>query len=149
MSHSLSSLLTHVIFGTKDRIPCISNNIQSELWRYIGGIVRELEGSALIVNGMADHAHILLQLPSSLSIADAMRVAKTNSSRWVREKWPGARFSWQTGYGAFSVSRSNVPDVMEYIRKQDEHHKRISFQDEFLALLKKHGVTYDEKYIWK
>ncbi|MCI0351702.1 MAG: IS200/IS605 family transposase [Acidobacteriales bacterium] len=133
MSHSLSSLLTHIIFSTKDRNPCISQTIQPEVCAYIGGIVRELKGKPLIVNGMADHLHLLLQLPATLSIADAMRVIKTNSSQWTHEKWPKARFAWQTGYAAFSVSRSNVEEVIEYIRNQEEHHRRFSFQDELLT----------------
>jgi len=149
MSHSLSSLLTHVVFSTKDRISCISDEIRRELCPYIGGIVREIGGKALIVNGTGDHMHVLLQLPAAISIADAMRLMKTNSSRWAHQKWPAAKFSWQTGYGAFSVSRSNVAQVLKYIKEQEEHHKRISFQEEFLALLQRHGVEYDERYIWR
>jgi REP element-mobilizing transposase RayT len=149
MSHSLSSLYTHVIFSTKERIECISQQIKPELCAYIGGIVRELRGKALIVNGMSDHIHLLLKLPVALSIADAMRIIKTNSSRWAREKWPKTRFGWQTGYAAFSVSRSNLEDVIEYIKNQEEHHRRLSFQDELLLFLKKHEIDYDERYIWK
>jgi putative transposase len=148
MSHSLSSLFTHVVFSTKDRTACISDAIKPQMWRYIGGIIRELEGKALIVNGMSDHVHILLQLSPAVSIADTMRVVKTNSSRWAREKWPNARFAWQTGYAAFSVSRSDVRAVLQYIENQQQHHRRMSFQEELVALLKKHGVPYDQRYIW-
>src|SRR5262245_52177713 len=129
MSHSLSSLFTHVIFSTKDRTPCISDKIRPELCAYIGGIARELKGKALIVNGMSDHLHLLLKLPVTLSVADAMRIIKTNSSRWTSEKWPKIKFAWQTGYAAFSVSRSNVEEVIQYIKNQEQHHERFSFQD--------------------
>ena len=149
MSHSLSSLLTHVIFSTKDRRSSLSVEIKPDICQYIGGIVREIGGKALIVNGTRDHMHVLLQLPPVISIADTMRLIKTNSSRWARYKWPATKFSWQTGYGAFSVSRSNVAQVVRYIKNQEEHHKRISFQEEFLALLQRHGVEYDERYIWR
>jgi putative transposase len=149
MSHSLASLLIHVIFSTKDRTPSISEEMKPAVWAYIGGIVRELRGIALVVNGMADHAHLLLQLPANIAIADAIRVIKTNSSRWAHEKWPRARFSWQTGYATFSVSRSNVSEVLAYIKNQEEHHKKMSFQEELLAFLKKHKVEYDERDIWK
>ena len=101
-------------------------------------------------DGPADHGHLLLALPASVSVADAMRVVKTNSSRWVHEQWPQRRsFAWQTGYGAFSVSRSNVEEVDRYIANQEEHHRHVSFREEFLAFLKRHGVAYDPRYVWE
>jgi REP element-mobilizing transposase RayT len=103
-----------------------------------------------MVNGTADHVHLLLRLPPSASIAEAMRVLKTNSSRWVHEKWPSrSTFGWQTGYGAFSVSQSNVSAVLHYIANQEEHHRQVSFQEEFVIYLQRHGIEYDERYIWQ
>ena len=149
MSHTYTNLLTHVIFSTKDRRPDLGPDLRPSVFAYVGGIVRELGGTALAVNGPEDHLHALIVLPANVSLADAMRVVKTNSSRWIHEKWPQRKaFAWQTGYGAFSVSRSNVDDVVRYIENQEEHHRTVSFQDEFLAFLKRHGVSYDPRYVW-
>ncbi|MCH8852208.1 MAG: transposase [Planctomycetes bacterium] len=116
---------------------------------YIGGIVRELGRTAIAVGGTADHVHVLLRLPPSVSIADAMRVVKTNSSRWVHETSPNCRsFAWQTGYGAFSVSESNRQRVSDYIANQENHHRRTSFQEEYLAFLRRHGIDYDERFVF-
>ena len=105
--------------------------------------------AALIVNGTPDHVHMLVRMPTLCSVAEMVRVVKANSSRWVHEKWPNHRyFGWQTGYGAFSVSPSNVNAVTKYIAEQEEHHRRTSFQEEFLAFLQKNGVMYDERYLW-
>ena len=115
----------------------------------IGGILRELRATPIAVGGTTDHVHLLTRLPADLAVADCLRVIKTNSSRWVKGKWPERRsFGWQGGYGAFSVSESNRANVIRYIEGQARHHLRISFQDEFLGLLRKHGVEFDERYIW-
>ncbi|MDB5333274.1 MAG: transposase IS200-family protein [Phycisphaerales bacterium] len=109
MAHTYANLLTHVIFGTKDRSEFIDVQLASALHPYLGGIIRELNGTALAINGPTDHIHLLLALPPNLALSEAMRVLKTNSSRWVHEQWPRRRaFAWQTGYGAFSVSQSNA-----------------------------------------
>ena len=147
MAHTVGNLVVHFIFSTKQRQPKIAPEFRCDLFAYLGGIVRELRGTALIINGTADHVHMLVRIPPIQSVADFTRVVKTNSSRWVRAKW-SARFAWQTGYGAFSVSESNVVAVRNYILKQDEHHKKRSFQQEFVAFLKKNKVPYDERYIW-
>jgi REP-associated tyrosine transposase len=116
LSHTFTHLVVHVVFSTKGRAALISAEIKSELFAYMGGITREMGGRALIVNGMPDHAHMLLALPPTLGVAEVVRVVKANSSRWVHEKWPERRgFGWQQGYGAFSVSRSVMQDVEEYI----------------------------------
>ncbi len=115
----------------------------------MGGIRRKLAGKLIEVNARPDHIHCLLSLPPALAVADAMRVLKTNSSAWVHETRRRAAFAWQTGYGAFSVSQSNVPTVVKYIRNQDQHHRRVTFQEEFIAFLKRHGIAYDERYIWE
>jgi putative transposase len=109
----------------------------------MGGIVRELKGTALAINGV----HMLVRIRPAQSAAEIARVVKTNSSRWAREKWK-PDFAWQTGYGVFSVSESNLAAVSKYIAGQEEHHKKHSFQDELVAFLKKHGVPYDERYVW-
>ena len=150
MPHSYTSLFTHVIFSTRDRRPDLDVDVRPRVFAYMGGIIRELGGTALAINGPADHVHLLLALPATVALADAMRVVKTNSSRWVHEQWPQRRaFAWQTGYGAFSVSRSNVDEVERYIAGQEEHHRHVTFQEEFLAFLQRHGVAYDPRYVWE
>ncbi len=149
MSHTFSNLLVHVIFSTKDRLPLINEEIKSDLLAYMGGILRELDLFPMILNGTADHVHLLVRVPADLAPAECMRTLKTNSSRWVHEKWPERRqFGWQTGYAAFSVSESARPEVIRYIQNQEEHHRKISFQEELVAYLKKNGIPYDERYIW-
>lgn len=147
MAHTAANLVIHVIFSTKGRRPFIAPEIRDDLLAYLGGIVRELGGTALIVNGTADHVHMLMRIRPAQALAEVMRVVKTNSSRWARQKWQ-ARFAWQTGYGSFTVSESNVPAVSRYIANQEEHHKKRSFQEEFVAFLKKNKIPYDERYIW-
>ena len=151
MAHTFTHLIIHVIFSTKDRLPQITPDLQPHLFPYMGGIVRDLGGKALLINGVADHVHGLLALPPTVTVADMMRGLKANSSHWVHQKWPQehSKFGWQTGYGAFSVSQSNVPDVVKYIEGQEAHHRKVSFQDEFVTFLKKHGIAYDERYIWE
>jgi putative transposase len=145
MAHTFTNLLTHIIFSTKDRVPSIDTEVKPELFAYLGGMVREVNGKAYAINGTADHVHLLINLPPTLALSDAMRVLKSNSSRWISEKWAKQRaFGWQTGYGAFSVSRSNVPAVLKYIDNQEERHKKVTFKEEFIAFLKKHGISYDE-----
>jgi REP element-mobilizing transposase RayT len=150
MGHTYSRLLTHVVFSTKNRVPSIDKPTGPRLFAYMGGIVRELSGTALIVNGLSDHVHLLVCLPPTLAISDFNRVLKTNSSKWFHDEFPVNRdFGWQTGYGAFSVSESNIPTVQKYIANQEEHHQSMTFQEEFLALLKRHGIEYDERYVWE
>ncbi|HVA01711.1 MAG TPA: transposase [Terriglobia bacterium] len=116
----------------------------------MGGIVRELQGETMTANSMPDHVHMLLCLPPSVAVSDALRIVKTNSSRWVHQTWSQHRgFAWQTGYGAFSVSQSNAATMVKYIREQEKHHRHLSFQEEFITFLKKNGIEYDERYIWE
>jgi putative transposase len=117
---------------------------------YTGGIIREFDSKLLIVNGPADHVHPLLSISAKVSIADVLPVLKTNSSRWVHQSWPSRRdFAWQTGYGAFSVSLSQSAPVRTYIEKQEEHHRKVTFKEEFLSFLKQHGLEHDVRYIWE
>ena len=149
MGHTASNILVHSIFSTKLRAPLITPDIADDLRSYMGGILREMGGRALAINGVSDHVHMLMRVPPACSIAEVMRVVKANSSKWVHDKWPGrALFAWQSGYGAFSVSESSVGAVQEYIAQQESHHKKQSFQEEFLAFLKKNNIAYDERYIW-
>jgi len=149
MAHTFADLLTHVIFSTKDREPFVTPDIRPDLLAYMGGIVRNLHGKMIDSNARPDHIHCLLSLPPILAVADALRLLKTNSSLWVHETRGRPAFAWQIGYGAFSVSRSTVPAVLKYIRNQDQHHRKITFQEEFIIFLKRHGISYDERYIWE
>ena len=140
----------HCVFGTKERRPLIHPPLQERLWPFLGGIARQHEIKAIEIGGTADHVHMLLSLPSTLSIAKALQLIKGGSSKWVhdtfREDWA---FNWQVKYGAFSVSVSLLDKTIAYIKGQEEHHRRMTFQEEFLAFLKKHRITYDERYLWE
>jgi REP element-mobilizing transposase RayT len=147
MSRTFTNLLTHVIFSTKDREPSIRNEIRAELFAYLGGLTRELKGKAYGINGTNDHVHLLISLPPNVSTSDALRFIKANSSGWVREKWKKT-FAWQLGYAAFSVSKSNVPQVLKYIAEQEAHHRRVPFKAELIDFLRKNQIEYDERYLW-
>lgn len=147
MPHTSGNILLHFIFSTQGRRPLIKPEFRDDLFAYLGGIVREMNGTALIINGTSDHVHMLIRLRPVHSAAEIVRVVKANSSRWVREEH-SAQFGWQTGYGVFSVSESNVGSVTAYIAGQQEHHKKRSFQEEFIAFLKKNHIEYDERHIW-
>src|SRR5918999_4984069 len=140
MSRTFTNLLIHLIFSTKHREPMIVPDIESELHRYLGGLTRDLKGKAYGINGTVDHVHMLVSLPPVVSISDALRYLKANSSGWVHDKWPHKPFAWQRGYGAFSVSESNVPEVLRYIARQKEHHRKVTFKEEFLEFLIKYGI---------
>ena len=129
MSRTFTNLLTHVVFSTKGREPMIVPELKEELYAYLGGLTRELKGKAYGINGTTDHVHLLISLPPVVSMSDALRFLKSNSSGWVHDRWPDRKsFAWQLGYGAFSVSKSNVPEVLIYIGNQQAHHKRLTFQ---------------------
>ncbi len=147
MPHTFGNILLHIIFSTDGRRPLIKPGFRDDLFAYLGGIVREMKETALIVNGTADHVHMLVRIRPAHSAAEVVRVVKANSSKWVRLKWT-RDFAWQTGYAAFSVSESNVSAITKYISGQEEHHEKHSFQDEFVAFLKKNNIAYDERYIW-
>lgn len=149
MAHTFSNLLVHIIFSTKNRRPQITQPILPRLHAYLGGILKEERCIPLSIGGKNDHVHILVAIPPVLAIADLLRIAKTNSSRWVHETWPDAPFAWQEGYGAFSVSKSNSQAVIRYIEQQEEHHRKLTFQEEFIAFLERHQVPYDERWIWE
>jgi putative transposase len=139
--------LLHLIFSTHGRHPLIRAEFRDDLFAYLGGIIREMKGTALMINGTGDHVHMLVRVRPVHSAAEVARIVKTNSSRWVREKFD-SKFAWQTGYGVFSVSESNAATVTQYIAGQEEHHKKHSFQEEYVAFLKKNRVEYDPRYVW-
>ncbi len=139
----------HCVFSTKGRRPLISTELRERLGPFLGGIARQHRMKAIEVGGMADHIHLLLSLPSTLSIAKALQLIKGGSSKWVHETFPQHRlFGWQVKYGAFGVSVSQLDKIIQYIKGQENHHRKMTFQEEFLALLKKHRVEYDERYLW-
>jgi REP-associated tyrosine transposase len=144
MGHTYTSTLFHVVFSTKERRPAIAD--PPKLWAYVAGVARNLHYDALAVGGTGNHVHILLRLPSQVPVAEAVQKLKSNSSRWLREN--GAWMGWQEGYGAFSVSASNADAVRLYIQNQPEHHRRRSFEDEFLALLTKSGVSFNRSEVF-
>jgi REP element-mobilizing transposase RayT len=149
MPHSFVSSLHHVVFSTKERRRSLSPDLQQRLWPYLGGIAREHGMKAIAVGGIEDHVHILLSLPSTLAIAKAVQLIKGASSIWIHATFPEHRnVYWQEGYGAFSVGVSQIDDTVRYILNQAEHHRTVSFQDEFRAILRRHGIEFDERYIW-
>lgn len=147
MAHTHTNLLFHIVFSTQGHVPSLKQNIRAELFAYMGGLVKELKGLPIIINGIEDHVHLLILLPPNVNVSDAMRFVKANSSRWIKERF-GKPFAWQKGFGSFSVSRSNVNPVAKYIRDQEEHHRKFDFKTEFVSLLDKNGVDYDDKYLW-
>ncbi|WP_265594545.1 IS200/IS605 family transposase [Haloferula sp. BvORR071] len=146
----MTNLLVHLIYSTKDREPFLSNpELRMELHHYLGGVVNEHGGRSIIVGGVADHVHQLLVLPKIMSVSDLVRELKRSSSLWIKQRDVLLKdFSWQGGYGAFSVGQGEVEMVREYIAKQEEHHRKRSFQDEYRAFLTKYGIAYDERYLW-
>ncbi|MCI0334766.1 MAG: IS200/IS605 family transposase [Planctomycetes bacterium] len=149
MAHSYVSALYHCVFSTKERQNFITDDLQQHLWPYLGGIARENKMRALSIGGVEDHVHLLLSIPSTLSIAKAMQLIKGASSKWVHGTFPKFRdFEWQEGYGAFTVGVSQVPDTKTYIENQREHHRTRTYQEEFIAFLERHGIEYDPRYVW-
>ena len=150
MPSSYTCLRYHLIWSTKHREPLIVDEFRDRLFEYIGGILRGHGGKLLAAGGMPDHVHLLADVSKQQAIADAVRDIKANSSGWIHETFPQHRaFAWQTGYGAFTVSYSNVETVKRYIANQAEHHRVRSFQEEFVEFLRKHEVEYEEKYLWE
>jgi putative transposase len=146
MAHSFSRNHVHLVFSTKDRRNTIAKEWQPRLWAYLAAIYKNHEMIAPAVGGTENHAHILLHLPPKIALAKAVLLLKASSSKWMGEQ--GNNFFWQEGYGAFSISSSNLDQVTRYIQNQEAHHRTTSFEDEFRALLRKHGVEYDPKYIF-
>jgi REP element-mobilizing transposase RayT len=143
MSHSFAQNNIHLVFSTKDRRKAIPKEMEERLWAYIAAICQKNKIFVHAVGGMDDHVHVLMQVRATLSLAEAIGLVKAYSSKWM-----GKSFAWQKGYGAFSVSASLVPTVVRYIQNQDRHHRNMTFEEEFITFLKKHGVTYDPQYVF-
>ena len=149
MAHSFVSSLYHCVFSTQGRRPFITPEIEERLWRYMGGIARKNKFKALEIGGVEDHVHLLLSLPSTLAIAKAIQLVKGGSSKWVHDTFRSQQpFAWQEGYGAFSIGIAQVDATIAYIKSQEEHHRKQTYQQEFVGFLKKHGIEYDPRYIW-
>ena len=149
MANTFTCLHYHIVFSTKDREPWIEAGIQERIWAYLGGIARENQLKPLLIGGVEDHVHLLLGAPPTMALSEALKLIKGGSSKWIKQNFPGCRgFGWQDGYGAFTVSKSQESQVMAYIRAQREHHCNKSFQDEYRGLLDRHGINYDERYLW-
>lgn len=150
MAQSLSAIYLHLVFSTKDRRPCFKDaGFRHELHSVLGGLAKSMECMPLEVGGVEDHVHLLIRLSKALSASDFVKELKRNSNAWVKRTAPDLQdFAWQGGYAAFSVSVSNIEAVRHYIQKQDEHHNKVGFKEELRALLKRHVVEWDERYVW-
>ncbi len=136
------------MFSTKHRAPQISADLQPRLFEYMGGIVRNQSSVLVAAGAVPDHVHLLVSLARTISVADLVRLVKTNSSKWIHDELSFPEFQWQDGYGAFAVSYSNVESVKSYLANQAEHHRQQTFQEEFLELLRRHELTWDDRYVW-
>jgi len=149
MPSTYTNLLYHIVFSTKDRRPYINPKLRTELHPYMGGIIADARGEAIEIGGVEDHVHLLVKLPADLAASDALRLIKSNSSKWAGERPDLVRtFAWQTGYSAFTVSKSQVPSVRKYIKNQVQHHRRLTFKQELVSLLVKHEIEYDRRFLW-
>jgi REP element-mobilizing transposase RayT len=149
MPQSLSSILIHLVFSTKNREPFIAPAIETELYPYLATIFREHDSPSLIIDGTADHIHVLFALARTITVADLVEEVKTGSSRWIKIKGREFKnFHWQRGYGAFSIGQSNVEHSKRYIRNQKQHHRQMTFEDEYRTFLKRYKVGFDEQYVW-
>jgi putative transposase len=146
--HSFTSCIVHCVWSTKNRVPSLTSDLRERLWPYLGGIARENKMKALAVGGTADHVHILVSLPATLSVAKAIQLLKGNSSKWIHETFPQLKlFGWQEGYGAFSIGVSGVEATASYIHDQERHHRRRTFREELVNMLRAHGMDFDERMI--
>lgn len=148
MAGSFTDLNLHVVFSTKERYPILSKDLRSVVFPYISGIVANLRGHLPIAGGVDDHVHLLLRLHQGIAIADCVRTIKSNVSKWIREQHDPTWLGWQDGYGAFTVSRSQLSKLEQYILNQAGHHARLSFQDEFREILRRHEIEFNEEFIW-
>jgi len=150
MPQSLAKILVHTVFSTKDRRPFIRDkSLREELHRYLGGILTNQDCQPLIVGGVEDHVHMLSTLARTCQVAEMVKEVKRGSSLWLKTKGPDLHdFAWQSGYGIFSIGYSQVEAVRHYIVGQEEHHRKVSFQDEFREFLKRYEIEFDERYVW-
>ena len=149
MPQSLSQILVHLVFSTKNRQPLLSDEIRNELHAYIGGIIEIQKGNLLKAGSVVDHMHLLIAHPRTCAPADLVQEIKTGSSKWLKNKSPQfADFQWQSGYGIFSISPTHRLDLEQYLANQAEHHRKITFQEEYCHLLEKYGIQFDHRYLW-
>jgi putative transposase len=149
MPQSLSSVLVHLIFSTKNREPFITSQIETELYPYMATIFRGQKSPTLAIGSVYDHLHVLFSLARVVRIAELVEAVKTDTSKWIKTKGQSFRnFHWQKGYGAFSVGQSEVPVIKNYIQDQKEHHRWVTFQEEYRKYLKTYSIPYDERYVW-
>jgi REP element-mobilizing transposase RayT len=149
MANTYTSLHYHFTFSTKNRQPWIAQKIEKDVWAYLGGILKKNKLKPIKIGGIEDHIHMLLGAPPTIAPAKIAQLVKGGSSAWIHEEFPElAEFAWQDGYGAFTVSKSAEPDVSLYVENQREHHRTRTFKEEFRALLDRHGIEYDERYLW-
>ena len=148
MSQSLSKIYIHLIFSTKNREAWITSNTRQPLHNYMAGILNNIGSKAYEINGTADHVHVLCLHPRTITVADLLRNLKSDSTKWYKSQTQQSAFAWQAGYGAFSVSHSDVGKVRHYIQNQEEHHRTKTFQDEYRLFLQKYQINYDEQYVW-
>ena len=150
MPQSLANILLHVVFSTKNRAPYLdSPAVREAMSGYLVGTLRNIDCPSLATNCVADHVHVLCQLSRTLTVAKLVEEVKTSSSKWIKQEQPRLTdFHWQAGYGAFSVSQSNVDQVRQYIANQESHHRQRTFQDEFREFLRRHELDWDERYVW-
>jgi REP element-mobilizing transposase RayT len=150
MGRTYTQLLNHVVFSTKERRPFLTVELRDRLFPYIGGVIRHLDGVPLLINGVADHVHLLARVPAKIAVSELVGKIKSNASKWVHETFAEHwDFAWQLGFAAFSVSCSQKQSVLDYIGSQEEHHRKISFKEELIAFLKKHEIEYDKRYIFE
>jgi REP element-mobilizing transposase RayT len=149
MPQSFASLHCHLVFSTKNRANLIDVELQPRLYEYLGGVARGMKTSLMAAGGIPDHVHLLVSMNREIAVSEYLRELKAESSRWVHQTFPErSQFAWQAGYGAFAVSFSQLDAVKQYIANQPEHHRVKSFQEEFVALLQKHQIEFDERYLW-
>ncbi|MFP4500556.1 MAG: IS200/IS605 family transposase [Candidatus Hydrogenedentota bacterium] len=149
MAQSLALNLIHLVYSTKLRKTWLKPDVRPSLFAYQAGVLRELESPALVIGGTDDHVHALFMLSKKRHLTGVIEEVKKSSSKWLKTQGPAlADFQWQSGYGAFSVSQSKVAHLRQYIETQETHHRTATFKDEFRRLLEKHGIKYDERYVW-
>jgi putative transposase len=149
MANTYTSLNYHIVFSAKNPEPWLIESVCERLWPYLAGIARENGMKALEIGGVADHVHILISVPATLALSKAVQLIKGGSSHWIKESFPNmAAFAWQDGYGAFSVSESQLDPVRDYIQRQPEHHRTKTFAEEYKTFPERHGIEFDERYLF-
>jgi len=149
MANTFTCLQYHLVFSTTTREPWLRSDIEERVWAYLGGIARQNGLKPLLIGGADDHIHMLLGIPPTIPISEALKQLKGGSSGWIKQNITGCRgFGWQDGYGAFTLSKSQESEVKDYIRNQREHHRVRTFQEEYRAFLHRHGIQYNERYLW-